>query len=276
MTNSKTNAQKSNNPTKQSNTQSRSKKRKITQKRKQAIAKTAAIKTQNTTNNKASLNVVNLFKSNKGKTVKLNNADAFGLIQAEALTSFHLGQQAIRKAVVLTFIWYELAKHDTKYIDDAFKSFNNEDEFKYANAAKYCLELHQYKQKSTITKYSLAMKQLEEKFSHRITPNITDKLVDEILAYVNTHGGISGCASLFRKKTPPTPAPKKEQIDAKLKKYQSTTDIDGRYAITNTPKVTQSNLYLLLGRIINGQMEVVEQIPDEDLIRLTVKKQLSN
>lgn len=211
-------------------------------------------------------------------TTAVSNAK-YDELKIAASEQYKVGRDATYKAVAYAYAWYAIAKKDKSYIDAQFdKLGSNSNVYEYRNTVICCFKIKVDAQAATITKYAQAMKYIEQTIDFEISESNTETYVEKIVAAINYAGGLEACAKGYRATQLSNvvglgkAAQKKQQKISDIANAYKRADALGEFKIDAAIDVTDSGLFVLIGRADAGNMKVVRIIANDDLVEQVIRK----
>lgn len=196
-------------------------------------------------------------------------------IKSQALHQYEIGRKAVYKALALTYIWYELSKNDKAYLDEAFQPFSNQtNSHKYVKAVKACLRLDVTLQAPTISKYKDVLVYVHGQLSNLDITGADEETINLIVDVIQRAGGLDGCVKAGRagnSKGDAKPKLTKEEVDTQIKRYRSTKSTLGSIDLPSSVDKPESKMLVMLGRIRNSKVEVIDVAANDNLVRHFVR-----
>ncbi|MBL4801048.1 MAG: hypothetical protein JKY45_04085 [Emcibacter sp.] len=197
------------------------------------------------------------------------------LVLATAQKDFVAGTEYKHKCVARTIIWHEMSKHDETYIAMVFEPFTvKDDTHPLTTAFKATTRLDEKKQASTISKYKDAAVNLlkDKQFKGRQITDYSDELLDEMVCFIKNAGGIDALSKKGKTGTNTSTRMKIDEVNKHIQAYHAdATNVVNKFALPANVKLTESNFVTMVGRVTDGEIEVVDVFANDDIIEYVIR-----
>lgn len=192
-------------------------------------------------------------------------------IQESAFEANTTGNEYKYKAIGWMVCWVVFASLNEKFIAHAFRYFSKKsDDYLFNNTARLCLVLDVDKQSSTILQYGKAIKHYYGIYKDEITLENYQTIAAVIANKMKVDGGFLQFESARTRRSKVT-----NTRLTKAKFEERITEVKNKPRITSfkseTVKPAKSNLVLFLGHCEAGNIDLVQTITDEELIKYVIR-----